>query len=61
MTARLCHQALAWAGCTTYPAHLHAAAKMDLDHPQYRRTALPADSAVPGSPNDDSLGSDELP
>ncbi len=33
MTARLCHQALAWAGRTTYPAHLHAASKMDLDHP----------------------------
>ncbi|GAA3862741.1 hypothetical protein GCM10022243_31580 [Saccharothrix violaceirubra] len=61
MTARLCHQALAWAERTTYPAHLHAASKMDLDHPQYRRTALPTDSTDTGTPDDLSTGSGELP
>ncbi|MEV5721793.1 RNaseH domain-containing protein [Amycolatopsis mediterranei] len=60
MTARLCHQALAWAERTTYPAHLHAAAKMDLDHPQYRRTAAPSDSAPSDVPNDGPTGDDEL-
>ncbi|EGG48279.1 hypothetical protein RKD19_000007 [Streptomyces canus] len=38
--ARLCHQTLAWANRTRYPVPLHAAQQMDLDHPQYRRTAL---------------------
>ncbi|MFI8991574.1 RNaseH domain-containing protein [Streptomyces antimycoticus] len=38
--ARLCHQPLAWANRTRYPVPLHAAQQMDLDHPQYRRTAL---------------------
>lgn len=39
MTARLCHQPLAWTERTRYPVHLHAAQQMDLDHPQYRRSA----------------------
>ncbi|MEV6227446.1 RNaseH domain-containing protein [Saccharopolyspora shandongensis] len=39
MTARLCHQPLAWGSRTRYPVPLHSAAQMDLDHPQYRRTA----------------------
>jgi RNaseH domain of pPIWI_RE len=43
MTARLCHQPLAWTGRTRYPVHLHAAQQMDLDHPQYRRSALGED------------------
>ena len=38
ITARLCHQPLAWTGRTRYPVHLHAAQQMDLDHPQYRRS-----------------------
>ncbi|MFE3558556.1 RNaseH domain-containing protein [Streptomyces sp. NPDC059193] len=38
-TARLCHQPLAWSNRTKYPVPLHAALQMDLDHPQYRRTA----------------------
>ncbi|MFD7881879.1 RNaseH domain-containing protein [Streptomyces bauhiniae] len=37
--ARLSHQALAWSERTRYPAPLHAALQMDLDHPQYRRSA----------------------
>jgi hypothetical protein len=37
--ARLCHQALSWCDRTRYPAPLHAALQMDLDHPQYRRSA----------------------
>ncbi|MGW0954776.1 RNaseH domain-containing protein [Streptomyces sp. NPDC002545] len=43
--ARLCHQPLAWANRTRYPVPLHAAQQMDLDHPQYRRTALKSDMA----------------
>ncbi len=39
MTARLCHQPLAWTSRTRYPVHLHAANQMDQDHPQYRRSA----------------------
>ncbi|MGD3111324.1 RNaseH domain-containing protein [Streptomyces sp. YGL11-2] len=37
--ARLSHQALTWCDRTRYPAPLHAALQMDLDHPQYRRSA----------------------
>ena len=43
MTARLCHQPLAWTSRTRYPVHLHAAQQMDLDHPQYSRSALGED------------------
>ncbi|MFE2023533.1 RNAseH domain-containing protein [Streptomyces sp. NPDC059499] len=39
LAARLCHKPLAWAQRTRYPLPLHAAQQMDLDHPQYRRTA----------------------
>ncbi|MER8073709.1 RNaseH domain-containing protein [Streptomyces sp. NPDC094034] len=35
--ARLCHQALSWCDRTRYPAPLHAALQMDLDHPRYRK------------------------
>jgi hypothetical protein len=41
LAARLCHQPLAWANRTRYPVPLHAAQQMDLDHPQYRRSAVP--------------------
>ncbi|MFJ2777562.1 RNaseH domain-containing protein [Kitasatospora sp. NPDC087315] len=37
--ARLSHQALAWSDRTRYAAPQHAALQMDLDHPQYRRSA----------------------
>ncbi|WP_329025681.1 RNaseH domain-containing protein [Streptomyces sp. NBC_00690] len=40
-TARLCHQTIAWADRSRYPVPLHAAKQMDLDHPQYRRSAPP--------------------
>jgi hypothetical protein len=49
MTARLCHQPLAWTARTRYPVHLHAAQQMDLDHPQYRRSALGDDDAAGGN------------
>ncbi|WP_425581744.1 RNaseH domain-containing protein [Streptosporangium vulgare] len=38
-TARLCHQTIAWSDRSRYPVPLHAARQMDLDHPQYRRSA----------------------
>jgi hypothetical protein len=50
VTARLCHQTLAWTGRTRYPVPLHAAQQMDLDHPQYRRSAVGED------PEADSTG-----
>ncbi|GHJ49064.1 hypothetical protein Cs7R123_64060 [Catellatospora sp. TT07R-123] len=43
MTARLCHQSLAWTSRTRYSVQLHAAQQMDLDHPQYRRSAATQD------------------
>jgi hypothetical protein len=46
VTARLCHQSLAWSNRTRYPVQLHAAQQMDLDHPQYRRTALQPDQDI---------------
>lgn len=39
VVSRLCHQPLAWSNRTRYPVPLHAAQQMDLDHPQYRRSA----------------------
>ncbi|WP_165975032.1 RNaseH domain-containing protein [Nonomuraea deserti] len=42
-TARLCHQTIAWSDRSRYPAPLHAAKQMDLDHPEYRRSAPPED------------------
>lgn len=50
-TAKLCHQAQFWDGRSRFPIPLHAAKQMDLDHPQYRRTANPAEmlSAEPGA------------
>lgn len=39
--AKLCHQTLSWTGRAKYPVPFHAAAQMDLDHPQYRRTIAP--------------------
>ncbi|MEW1913993.1 RNaseH domain-containing protein [Kitasatospora sp. NPDC085895] len=38
-TARMCDQALSWSDRTKYPAPLHAALQMDLDHPNFRRSA----------------------
>lgn len=40
-TARLCHQTIAWSDRSRYPVPLHAAKQLDLDHPQYRRSAPP--------------------
>lgn len=37
--ARLSHQALSWSDRTRYPAPLHAALQLDVDHPQFRRSA----------------------
>jgi hypothetical protein len=37
--SRLCHQPLAWSNRTRFPVPLHSAQQMDLDHPQYRRSA----------------------
>ncbi|MEU1287693.1 RNaseH domain-containing protein [Kitasatospora sp. NPDC005856] len=37
--ARLCDQALSWSDRTRYPAPLHGALQMDLDHPHFRRSA----------------------
>jgi hypothetical protein len=39
--ARLCDHAVSWDGRTSYPAPVHLAAKMDKDHPGYRRTVDP--------------------
>jgi hypothetical protein len=44
MTARLCTQSLGWTRRTRYPVQLHAANQMDLDHPQFRRSARGEDS-----------------
>ncbi|MCP2280814.1 RNaseH domain-containing protein [Nocardia amikacinitolerans] len=41
--ARLCDHAVSWDGRTSYPAPIHLAAKMDKDHPDYRRTIDPDD------------------
>ena len=50
-TAKLCHQAQFWDGRSRFPVPLHAAEQMDLDHPQYRRTAAPEETvtAEPGA------------
>jgi hypothetical protein len=50
-TAKLCHQAQFWDGRSRFPVPLHAAKQMDLDHPQYRRTAAPEEkpTAEPGA------------
>jgi RNaseH domain of pPIWI_RE/pPIWI_RE module N-terminal domain/MID domain of pPIWI_RE len=50
-TAQLCHQTLFWSDRSRFPVPLHAARQMDLDHPQYRRTAAPEEQQTtePGS------------
>ncbi|MFE2723291.1 RNaseH domain-containing protein [Kitasatospora sp. NPDC059327] len=50
-TAKLSHQAQFWDGRSRFPLPLHAAKQMDLDHPQYRRTAAPEEKplAEPGA------------
>jgi len=50
-TAKLCHQAQFWDGRSRFPVPVHAAKQMDLDHPQYRRTATPEErpTAEPGA------------
>ncbi|GAA0983047.1 hypothetical protein GCM10009555_053990 [Acrocarpospora macrocephala] len=55
MTARLCHQPLTWSNRTRYCVHLHAAQKMDKDHPQYRRSELP-DNPEADTPDDFTTG-----
>ncbi|WP_363319928.1 RNaseH domain-containing protein [Nocardiopsis exhalans] len=42
---RLSHQPISWCDRSRYPAPLHAAKQMDLDHPQYRRSALPEEQS----------------
>lgn len=62
MTARLCHQPLAWTSRTRYSLQLHAAQQMDLDHPQYRRSAATQDaetSSVGETQLDDPLGDEQ--
>jgi hypothetical protein len=54
-TAKLCHQTIAWTDRSRYPVPLHAARQMDLDHPQYRRTAPPEERIT------DEPGADEQP
>lgn len=49
-TARLCHQTISWSDRSRYPVPLHAAKQLDLDHPQYRRSAPPEEQ---GSEADD--------
>jgi RNaseH domain of pPIWI_RE len=51
-TAKLCHQAQFRDGRSTFPVPLHAAKRMDLDHPQYRRTVAPEEKPAeePGVP-----------
>jgi hypothetical protein len=51
ITAKLCHQAQFWDGRSRFPVPLHAAKQMDLDHPQYRRTAASEEkpTAEPGA------------
>ncbi|WP_443048030.1 RNaseH domain-containing protein [Streptomyces sp. NBC_00252] len=45
-TARLCHQTVAWSDRSRYPVPLHAAKQLDLDHPQYRRSAPPEEQGA---------------
>jgi RNaseH domain of pPIWI_RE len=40
-TAKVCHQTQFWDGRSRFTLPLHAAKQMDLDQPQYRRTAAP--------------------
>ncbi|GAA2476544.1 hypothetical protein GCM10023100_00100 [Actinocorallia cavernae] len=56
VSARLCHQPLAWANRTRYPVPLHAAQQMDLDHPQYRRSALADDQDAEAIGDNSSAG-----
>lgn len=63
-TAKLCHQTQFWDGRSRFPVPLHAAKQMDLDHPQYRRTAAPEEkqAAEPGAaePSEDSANPVQL-
>ncbi|WP_131738708.1 RNaseH domain-containing protein [Actinomadura roseirufa] len=52
-TARLCHQTIAWSDRSRYPAPLHAAKQIDLDHPEYRRSTPPEDR--PSSDEDEEF------
>lgn len=40
-TARLCHQTIAWSARSRYAVPLHAAKQLNLNHPQYQRSAPP--------------------
>ncbi|MFB8037489.1 RNaseH domain-containing protein [Streptomyces sp. NPDC056004] len=52
LVSKLCSRTMAWRNRTSYPVPVHAAYQMDLDHPQYRRTAPQEDSAEMNSPDD---------
>ncbi|WP_198152848.1 RNaseH domain-containing protein [Pseudofrankia sp. DC12] len=51
-TASLCHQTQFWSDRARYPVPLHAAKQMDLDHPQYRRSAQAENSDLARSDTD---------
>ncbi|WP_228563268.1 RNaseH domain-containing protein [Catenulispora rubra] len=57
-TAKLCHQALTWSDRVRLPVPLHAAKQMDLDHPQYRRTA-PSEEKLEAEPGAEDSGVDQ--
>lgn len=59
-TAKLCHQTQFWDGRSRFPVPLHAAKQMDLDHPQYRRTAAPEEksAAEPGAAEPSEVSAD---
>ncbi|GAA0400521.1 hypothetical protein GCM10009541_49580 [Micromonospora gifhornensis] len=56
-TAQLCHQTLFWSDRSRFPVPLHAAKQMDLNHPQYRRTAPPEEQQTtePGTDEPDTV------
>ncbi|WP_371782549.1 RNaseH domain-containing protein [Streptosporangium subroseum] len=56
-TAKLCHQTLFWSDRSRFPVPLHAAQQMDLDHPQYRRTAPPEEKQAV-EPGAEGLGAE---
>ncbi len=57
IAARLCHHALSWEGRTSYPAPVHLAIQMDMDHPEYRRTIDTADQIDPEEDTEEDAAS----
>ena len=59
-TAKLCHQTQFWDGRSRFPVPVHAAKQMDLDHPQYRRTAVPEEKPTtePGAAESSEASAD---